>query len=541
MITAELNHNPYLLLTAVRFNGQPPRINSQVEKYESVMLKDWIGKVPGIYHDEMNGYDFDLYFTGTKSDFESLRAVFVDNGISQDEVRLFHKNELEDAETKSDAIDSLVWWLRETPNRKFDFQDFYASHQEHFESAYPYIVINGSAEVDVHPQVSAELVRNAAELQDTVLTNTPVLFYLEPSTTKLSREDLKQILCRTDVRQNQLFFLLHPQLNEDQVRRVIMDLGVRKPQIVSSLGADEVLMYIRDYPITEFVRDSIQIFRAAIAPIEVKLESENRESELQNAEIHAQIDRYEEQLVLLKEADMFFTERDNFSTAHAFTDVQQNLFDNVTRWRNRKTKVVGDKECAEAAAAYDTDVARNMAEFVAAAERVYHTVAGEIRANFRKAYEAQGMALDYEPTQTQLLPMTECESVSLYEDLVGMKEITYEEQKLDFKALFRMPAIPEEREPVRVVTCYYAKWRDRVIHRISPVIFGWLEENIAHLLDYYNALAEEYHEHLTGLIEEQNRKKDEVSAQLSDDERKLQEDNDWLAEFKDKLTHIERG
>ena len=62
MITAELNHNPYLLLTTVRFNGQPPRINSQVEKYESVMLKDWIHKVPGIYHDEMNGYDFDLYF-----------------------------------------------------------------------------------------------------------------------------------------------------------------------------------------------------------------------------------------------------------------------------------------------------------------------------------------------------------------------------------------------------------------------------------------------------------------------------------------------
>lgn len=541
MITAELNHNPYLLLTAVRFNGQPPRINSQVEKYESVMLKDWIGKVPGIYHDEMNGYDFDLYFTGTKSDFESLRAVFADNGISQDEVRLFHKNELEDAETKSDAIDGLVQWLRETPNRKFDFRDFYASHQEHFESAYPYIVINGSAEVDVHPQVSAELVRNAAELQDTVLMNTPVLFYLEPSTTKLSREDLKQIMCRADVRQNQLFFLLHPQLNEDQVRRVIMDLGVRKPQIVSSFGADEVLMYIRDYPITEFVRDSIQIFREAIAPIEVKLESENRESELQNAEIHAQIDRYEEQLALLKEADMFFTERDNFSAAHAFSNVQQNLFDNITRWRNRKTKVVGDKECAEAAAAYDTDVARNMAEFVAEAERVYHTVAGEIRATFRKAYEAQGMALDYESTQTQLPAMTECESVSLYEDLVGMKEITYEEQKLDFKSLFRMPAIPEEREPVRVVTCYYAQWRDRVIHRISPVVFGWLEENVAHLLNYYNALAEEYHGHLTSLIEDQNRQKDEVSAQLSDDERKLQEDNDWLAEFKDKLTHIERG
>jgi hypothetical protein len=42
------------------------------------------------------------------------------------------------------------------------------------------------------------------------------------------------------------------------------------------------------------------------------------------------------------------------------------------------------------------------------------------------------------------------------------------------------------------------------------------------------------------LLTEQEQYKDEVSAQLSDDERKLQEDNDWLAEFKDQLIHIKR-
>ena len=307
MITAELNHNPYLLLTTVRFNGQPPRINSQVEKYESVMLKDWIHKVPGIYHDEMNGYDFDLYFTGTKSDYESLRKAFTDKGISEDDVRLFHKNELEGSETKSGAIDDLLQWLRENRNRKFHFEAFYEKNQEHFESAYPYVIINGTTDVQIHPQVSAECVRNAAELEDTVLTNTPVLFYLEPNSTKLSREDLKQLLKRPDIRQNQLFFLLHPQLNAEQVRRVILDLGVEDPQIVTAFDAEAILAYIRDYPITEFVRDSIHLFREAIAPIEERLEEENRESERQNAEIHAQIDAYENQLTLLKEADLFFT------------------------------------------------------------------------------------------------------------------------------------------------------------------------------------------------------------------------------------------
>jgi len=56
MIHAELNHNPYLLQTTVRFNGHEPRINSQVKKYENCILKDWAHKIPMIFYDEMNGY-----------------------------------------------------------------------------------------------------------------------------------------------------------------------------------------------------------------------------------------------------------------------------------------------------------------------------------------------------------------------------------------------------------------------------------------------------------------------------------------------------
>ena len=59
MISAELNYNPYLLETEVRFNGNPPRINSLVEKYQGKKLQTWVGDLPGIFYDEMNGYNFD--------------------------------------------------------------------------------------------------------------------------------------------------------------------------------------------------------------------------------------------------------------------------------------------------------------------------------------------------------------------------------------------------------------------------------------------------------------------------------------------------
>ena len=125
MVNAGLSHNPYLLQTHVTFNGLSPRINSQVEKYDNIALNDWIEKVPEIFHDEMNGYDFDLYFTETNSDFANLKAAFDRAGITQDDVRLFHKNELEDSETKSRAIDALIEWLRDNPNRRFSFTEFH--------------------------------------------------------------------------------------------------------------------------------------------------------------------------------------------------------------------------------------------------------------------------------------------------------------------------------------------------------------------------------------------------------------------------------
>ena len=76
MIKAELSYNPYLCETEVRFNGQPPRINSLIEKYQNVVLQDWINELPQIFHDEMNGYDFELEFCGTELDLAEIEGAF---------------------------------------------------------------------------------------------------------------------------------------------------------------------------------------------------------------------------------------------------------------------------------------------------------------------------------------------------------------------------------------------------------------------------------------------------------------------------------
>lgn len=62
---------------------------------------------------------------------------------------------------------------------------------------------------------------------------------------------------------------------------------------------------------------------------------------------------------------------------------------------------------------------------------------------------------------------------------------------------------------------------------------------VQELREYYQTLANMYHQHIIKMIDETSEKKENVAAQLSEDERKIQEDNDWLIAFKDQVAEIE--
>ena len=539
MVTAKLKHNPYLLETTIEFNGQAPRINSQVEKYESKTLQDWIEKIPSIFYDEMNGYDFDLSFVGTESDFADLKRAFVMAGVSEELVRLIHKNELESTETKGHEIDALTKWLKEISNRKFDAAEFFEVHGELFENKFPCIVIGGPAGETIHPQVGMEYIKDADELENTVLTNTPILFYFSAVNQKQMRENLGKILSRSDIRFNQLFFMIDPQLNGEYITRIIVDLGVEKPQIIKDYRVEEVIGFLHNYPMAEFIREAIAVFEQVTSKLSERLDAENKESEIQNAEIHADIDRITEQIARIKHSDKYFTERDNFDAGHSFWQLRDGLKEQINMWRNRKTKVVGDEECAEAARDYNADIARFMVSFISDVKNDYLSIAGEIEKMFSEMYQEQGLDLAYLPDHVKLAECAPCQCIPMADQFLALQEVTYEEAKKDrVAAWFRLADSTEEKELHRVVTCYYSEWRKLAWDRVGPTVNLFIDENIGHLRDYYNALAEAYHEHLTELLNEQETRKDEVSAQLSDDERKLQEDNDWLACFKDQLMHI---
>lgn len=304
MVNAELQHNPYLLETEVKFNGQEPKINSQIEKFENKLLADWVRDVPRMFYDEMNGYDFDLFFSGTEYDFQKLQQTFISLGVTPDQVRLIMRNELEDAEIKSNEIRELIEWLRENRNRQFDFDDFCDANRSLLEETFSCIVIRGKDEVPKDLTFSLENVKSVDEIAGTNLTYVPVVFVIEAETIQLFRNDLLALLGRKDVEQNQLFFCISPIMDKEYVVRFISDLGIEEPQIISRIDDGNVATYIKNYPMVAYVGEVIRVFEDKVNTLDDYLKAKNEQSLIENAEVYEQISELDDVIEKIKASDM---------------------------------------------------------------------------------------------------------------------------------------------------------------------------------------------------------------------------------------------
>ncbi|RKI44030.1 hypothetical protein D7V86_14815 [bacterium D16-51] len=540
MISAELQHNPYLLETNVKFNGQSPKINSQIEKYENQLLSDWVNNVPRIFYDEMNGYDFDLIFSGTEYDFQKLNQAFVQLGVTSEQVRLIMRNELEDAEVKSKEIREMIDWLRAERNRQFDFDAFYDANKELFEETFSCVVVRGMDELTEGLTFTIENVKNIEEIEGTNLTYVPVVFVVEENTLQQFRDELTKLFARKDVDQKQLFFYVSPSMDQDYIIRFICDLGVKNPQLISKIDDGNIAAYIKNFPMVAHVREVIQIVENEVNTMAVRLKEQNEQSAVKNNEVYDQIAELEEIIANIKETDVRFVNLDNYSGGNRFNDLKGELESLIRRWKSRKTKVVGESDIDKNAAEYEQELLRCIGEFYKEAIIHYQFEKERLEKEFNKVYLNQPLDSDYKPEGVFLDMPSKTEITGIKDTLVELKEEHYEE-KTDLLDFFKSKYSSESKELILTVTCYYEKWREKAIEIIIPVVENYIAESQKKLQDYYDELAKKYHEKLSQLHDCKMEEKNSIASQLSEDERMLQEDNDWLIELKDQLGRIERG
>lgn len=148
--------------------------------------------------------------------------------------------------------------------------------------------------------------------------------------------------------------------------------------------------------------------------------------------------------------------------------------------------------------------------------------------------------MDFDVDEPKLVKLESSEVPSIGEELLKLKEEHYVVPKEDiFGMLFK--SSEEGVQTVLEVTYYYQKWHEYATNITESMADSLIQEYEKMLKEYSLKIAEKYQEHLKLLIDEQTNIKEKVSAQLSDDELKLQNDNDWLVAFQDQLRIIESG
>ena len=543
MINAELSYNPYLMETKIHFNGQPPRINSLVEKYQNMSLQSWISRIPKIFYDEMNGYYFELDFTGTELDYEVLCNTFKKAGITNEIVPIVHKQCLEDRITKQNEMEKLLGWLEANPNNRFDYDAFRAENSELFDGGYSYIYLHGRGLDDAilkDMNVSVEHVEKVEELNNTDLNCTPILIYITDKTLPMLASELAYFKARKDVTEEQLFFSIGGTLDKMTIERVIRDLGIASPKVVETPANLAVRRYIEVYPITDYIRNSLNVLRLAANDIGEDLERDNEESIIKNREIHEKIYSINNTLDNLGKAREFYREYPDSVPGGYMTEMEEELLKKINDWRGKKIKINKFEEAVPAAGEFERDT-----------KKLVLTYGNKIKTNMdeqltglRNDFETEYKNIqydDFEP-ETKLLELPEIGIVeSFAQKLLEFKEEKYVAAKEDLIGMFFKARQGDEKEMVLETTYYYKNWRDYVSELVKKVADAYEDKLKLIYKGYLTCLRDEYVQHIEMAIEQETLKRSEVESQLSEDEKLLRDDNLWLAKFNEQRVAIERG
>lgn len=546
MVKAELSYNPYLLETLVKFNGEKPMINSLVEKYENNKLQYWIFKLPKIFYDEMNGYDFDLDFSGTLLDYNAVVDAFKDAKVSSDDVRIFHKNELEDPRIKEDRIDSLLEWLNKNPNMKFDYEKFREENTEIFDTDYSFIFIQDNkvdSTISFKDKVSFEKIDELNQLPSD-LSLSPILFYIAENDHVKIRRFIKEILSHEEVIQEQLFFLVNPDLNFLTVERTIKDLGVEFPQLINSDTDEKLENYFAVFPITDYVIQAIEVFKIEANKIRKILEIENEDSKAANAVIYQKIDLSEQKITRLKETQDKFSQRDNLEIPENFLKSKYDLLGKIQSWRKKKVKIDNDEDADKVISEFDNEVRNFFAEFIEEVETTFNYEIYEIDNSYATIYHDVGIADPFSPKINTPVQLNKFTIPSLISDLKKFRKEEAVQKQEDFLNIFNPFTKKDPNAPIQMVqqiTYLYQQFRDKASEIVFPIADDVIELLSGNLEEYYKTSAEKYIDHLEKLINKNISAKEQVANQLSEDEQKLQNDNDWLREFSGQIKDIERG
>lgn len=544
MVKVELKYNPYVLETKVYFNGQLPKINSQIEKFENKRLFVWSDKLLDILYSEMNGYDFDLDFSGTKADCEKIKYLIEKNHLNS-EIRLNFVNRLEEAAKKCRRFKEMITWLRRSSIEEFHFLEFWEINQEYMiENNLLYVLVDKKvADFSIEDlDVNVESIDSISQLPENIGFY-PVLLVLDADKEAEFRQNLLALLQRKDLIADQIFILISENVNLAYYIRLINDLGLKQPQFIHSIDSPLIYDYFENYVRIDFLFKALKILETQKDMTSSKLDQKFETMKQNNREIFEKINKLDKEIADIQSAIEQFENWHLVMYKNEFEKLYVQLNETITHWKSRTKQIRNDSEAEKMMKELHGLTEKSLFEFKNAANRLFDDKLSELMNIFSRLYKDSNIQDSFYVHSRNELIISKYEVKNFSEKLRVLRQERLVPKEDIFGLINRIVKNEQNKiqELVPDITYDLDKFREIACNETLPIAQNLLIDIENRLQSIQLYIVDEYKTHLSTILNEKLLEKANEANQLSATEKHLQDKKDWLIEFSGQLSEIERG
>lgn len=544
MVKVELKYNPYVLETKVYFNGQLPKINSQIEKFENKRLFVWSDKLLDILYSEMNGYDFDLDFSGTKADYEKIKYLIEKNHLNS-EIRLNFVNRLEEAAKKCRRFNEMITWLKRSAIEEFHFPEFWEINQEYMiENNLLYVLVDKKvADFSIEDlDVNVESIDSISQLPENIGFY-PVLLVLDADKEAEFRQNLLALLQRKDLIADQIFILISENVNLAYYIRLINDLGLKQPQFIYSIDSPLIYDYFENYVRIDFLFKALKILETQKDMTSSKLDQKFETMKQNNREIFEKISELDKEIADIQLAIEQFENWHLVMYKNEFEKLYVQLNETITHWKSRTKQIRNDSEAEKMMKELQDLTEKSLFEFKNAANRLFDDKLSELMNIFSRLYKDSNIQDSFYVHSRNELIISKYEVKNFSEKLRVLRQERLVPKEDIFGLINRIVKNEQNKiqELVPDITYDLDKFREIACNETLPIAQNLLTDIENRLQSIQLYIVDEYKTHLSTILNEKLLEKANEANQLSAAEKHLQDKKDWLIEFSGQLSEIERG
>lgn len=544
MVKVELKYNPYVLETKVYFNGQLPKINSQIEKFENKRLFVWSDKLLDILYSEMNGYDFDLDFSGTKADYEKIKYIIEKKHLNS-EIRLNFVNRLEEAAKKCRRFKEMITWLKRSSIEEFHFLEFWEINQEYMiENNLLYVLVDKKvADFSIEDlDVNVDSIDSISQLPENIGFY-PVLLVLDADKEAEFRQNLLALLQRKDLIADQIFILISENVNLAYYIRLINDLGLKQPQFIHSIDSPLIYDYFENYVRIDFLFKALKILETQKDMTSSKLDQKFETMKQNNREIFEKISKLDKEIADIQLAIEQFENWHLVMYKNEFEKLYVQLNETITHWKSRTKQIRNDSEAEKMMKELQGLTEKSLFEFKNAANRLFDDKLSELMNIFSRLYKDSNIQDSFYVHSRNELIISKYEVKNFSEKLRVLRQERLVPKEDIFGLINRIVKNEQNKiqELVPDITYDLDKFREIACNETLPIAQNLLTDIENRLQSIQLYIVDEYKTHLSTILNEKLLEKANEANQLSAAEKHLQDKKDWLIEFSGQLSEIERG